>query len=176
MEKAARAGRAHSVKIKRLDVGDGERLRAIRLRALRDTPDAFETTVEEAAARPFDSWDRQLDQLETFVATEGGRDVGLVRGMRHDHFGDAGYLISMWVAPEARRQGIGSALIDAVALWAKTQGFNRLLLDVGETNLPAIALYTRKGFAPNGEVGTLPPPRDHVREIRLVMQLERVQP
>src|SRR5262245_33108331 len=72
-------------------------------------------------------------QLETFVATEGGRDVGLVRGMRHDHFGDAGYLISLWVAPEARRHGIGSALIDAVALWGKTQGFNRLLLDVGET-------------------------------------------
>ena len=168
--------RRHPVRIDRLDVGDGERLRAIRLRALRDTPDAFETTVEEAEARPLESWHRQLEQLETFVATAGGHDVGLVRGTRHDHFRDAGYLVSMWVAPEARRLGIGSALVDAVARWAKTQGFNRLLLDVGEKNSPAIGLYTRKGFVPSGEVGTLPPPRDHVREIQMVMRIERVGP
>jgi hypothetical protein len=44
-------------------------------------------------------------------------------------------------------------------------------LDVVETNTSAIAVYTRKGFVPNGEVGTLPLPRDHVREIQLVMRI-----
>jgi ribosomal protein S18 acetylase RimI-like enzyme len=47
----------------------------------------------------------------------------------------------------------------------------RLFLDVVETNTPAIALYARKGFVPTGEAGTLPPPRDHIREIQLVMML-----
>ena len=157
--------------IERLSAGDGERLRAIRLRALRDAPEAFGTTLEEAAARPPESWERQVTQLATFVATASGCDVGLVRSMAHDHFTDAGYLISMWVAPEARRHGIGSALVDAVVHWARTQGLNRLLLDVGERNTPAIALYTRRGFVPNGEVGTLPPPREHIREIQLIMKL-----
>jgi GNAT superfamily N-acetyltransferase len=157
--------------IERLTVGDGERVRAIRLRSLRDAPDAFGSTLEEAAAQSLESWNRHLEQLATFVAVADGSDVGLVRVATHDHLPDAGFVISMWVAPEARRQGIGLALLDAVAQWARTKGWTRLLLDVGEKNAPAIALYARMGFVPNGEVGTLPPPRDHIRQIRLVMRL-----
>ncbi|MEO7191916.1 MAG: GNAT family N-acetyltransferase [Vicinamibacterales bacterium] len=158
-------------KIERLGVGDGERLRAIRLRALREAPDAFGTTLEEATAQPSEDWECQLDQLATFVAVASGDDLGLVRGSADDQVPDAGYLISMWVAPEARRHGIGSVLVDAVVNWARTQGMKRLLLDVGETNKPAIALYSAQGFVPSGEVGTLPPPRDHVCEIQLVLEL-----
>ena len=157
--------------LEQLRVGEGERLRAIRLRALQDAPDAFGATFEEAAARSLESWNGQLEQFPTFVATANGSDVGLVRCALHDRFQDAGYLISMWVSPDARRQGIGSALVDAVVDWARTRGLNRLFLDVTEMNTAAISLYTRKGFVPNGEVGTLPPPRDHVREIQLVMTL-----
>jgi GNAT superfamily N-acetyltransferase len=157
--------------IERLSAGNGQRVRAIRLRALADSPDAFATTFEEAAARPLESWDRQLDQIATFVATAGGGALGLVRGTRHDTLKHTGYLISLWVAPEARGHGIGASLVAAVVRWAKTQGFQRLLLDVGETNAPAIALYTRTGFAPNGKTSTLPPPREHIREIQLEHEL-----
>lgn len=157
--------------IERLTLRDGERLRALRLRSLRDAPYAFGTTFDEAAAWSPETWNHQLEQLATFVASADGTDVGMVRGALHDHFPDTGYVVSMWVAPEVRREGIGSALIDAVVQWARTHGLIRLLLDVGETNTPAIALYTRKGFVPSGEVGTLPPPRDHIRQIQLVVAL-----
>ena len=168
----ARAGAMpQSASIERLGSGDGERLRAIRLRALRESPDAFGTTLEEAAARPPESWDREIEELATFVATAGGGDLGLVRGAPDEHSRDAGYLISMWVAPEARRQAIGSALVDADVGWARAQGLNRLFLDVGESNTAAIALYARKGFVPTGELGSLPPPRDQVREIQMVLRL-----
>lgn len=160
-----------SATMERLASGDGERLRAIRLRALRDSPDAFGTTFEEAAAQPPENWELQLEHLATFVATINGRDVGLVRGTPHEQRGDAGYLISMWVAPEARRQGVGSALIDVLVDWAKSQGWDRLLVDVGERNMPALALYARKGFGPTGEIGALPPPRDHLREAQLALRL-----
>ena len=146
-------------------------MRAIRLRSLRDAPDAFGTTLKEAGVQSLEGWNRQLEQLPTFVATAGGSDVGLVRAAPHDHFPDAGFVISTWVAPEARGQGIGSALLDAVAQWARTKGWARLLLDVGEQNAPAIALYTRQGYVPNGTIGTLRPPRDHIRQIQLVMRL-----
>lgn len=164
-------GARRGLVIEQLALSDGERLRALRLRSLRDAPDAFGTTFEDAATWSPEAWNQQLEQLATFVASADGTDVGLVRGALHDHFPDIGYLISMWVAPEVRREGIGSALIDAVAQWARTKGLIRLLLDVGETNTPAIGLYTRKGFVPTGEAGTLPPPRDHIRQIQLMMPL-----
>jgi ribosomal protein S18 acetylase RimI-like enzyme len=157
--------------IEHLTAGEGERLRAIRLRSLRDAPEAFAITLEDVSAWSLEQWNSQLEQLATFVATVEGSDVGLVRGAPHEELRDAAYLISMWVAPEARRQGIASALIDAVVNWARAQGFDRLFLDVSDTNAPAIALYTGKGFVPNGEIRTLPPPRDHIREIQLVMRL-----
>jgi GNAT superfamily N-acetyltransferase len=160
-----------ALRVDHLGAGEGERLRAIRLRSLRDAPDAFGTTFEDAAAWPLESWNRQLEQFATFIATAEGSDVGLVRGALHDRFHDAGYVISMWVSPDARRQGVGSALVDAVVHWARTRGLNRLFLDVTEMNTDAISLYARKGFVPNGEGGTLPPPRDHIREIQLVMKL-----
>ena len=139
--------------------------------ALTDAPDAFGTTLEEAEARAPESWDDQLTQLATFVATASGCDMGLVRGAPPDHLTDTGYLLSMWVAPEARRQGIGSALVDAVVDWARAQGLSYLLLDVAERNAPAMALYLQKGFVPNGAFGTLPPPREHIREIQLAVRL-----
>ena len=157
--------------IQRLSARDAGRLRAIRLRALEDAPDAFGTTLSEAAAFPAESWDVQLRQLATFVATANGSDVGLVRGAPHEHRSDTGDLISMWVAPEARRQGIGSALVDAVVDWARSRGLSRLLLEVAEANTPAIELYRRKGFVPTGAFGTLPAPREHVREIGMVLSL-----
>jgi GNAT superfamily N-acetyltransferase len=157
--------------IQPLGRGDGERLRAIRLRALADAPDAFGSTLEEATARPLESWEKMLTELPTFVATANDCDVGLVRSTVHERFTDAGCLLSMWVAPEARRGGVGSSLVDTVVGWARGQGLSRLLLDVVETNTSAVALYSRKGFVPSGQVGTLPPPREHIREIQLVLKL-----
>jgi ribosomal protein S18 acetylase RimI-like enzyme len=161
----------HRTKIERLSVGDEGRLRQIRLRALRDAPEAFETTFAEANARPFESWQQQLEQLATFVAMVEDLDVGMARGAPHDEPSDTAYLISMWVAAEARHGGVGSALIEAVAAWAREEGFKRLVLDVAEGNAPAMALYTRAGFSATGVFGTLPPPRAHIREIQMAVTL-----
>jgi len=151
--------------------GDEDRLRHIRLRALRDAPEAFETTFAEAKARPFENWQQQLEQLATFVAVADDLDIGMARGARHDVRDDTAYLISMWVASEGRRRGVGSALIEAVAAWAREQGFKRLLLDVAEGNAAALALYTEAGFVATGVVGMLPVPRQHIREIQMALTL-----
>jgi ribosomal protein S18 acetylase RimI-like enzyme len=152
------------MELHRLGADEGARLRAIRLRSLRDAPDAFCSTHDEAAARPPESWRQQLVELATWVAVVGGDDVGLVRGARHDERPADAYLLSMWVAPEARGMGLGEALIHAVIGWARAAGYERLLLEVADENRPAIALYARLGFEPTGVTSTLPPPREHVRE------------
>jgi GNAT superfamily N-acetyltransferase len=133
------------------------------LRALQDAPDAFGSTLEEAVDQPAESWSRQLLELTTFVAVRNGTDLGLVRCAR-DESSDTAWLISMWVAPEIRRMGVGAVLVDLVIDWARSNGVNRLLLDVGDDNAAAVALYDGKGFKPNGKVGALPSPREHIRE------------
>jgi GNAT superfamily N-acetyltransferase len=153
-----------------LTVADADRLRAIRLRSLRDAPEAFSATFAESAARSTEAWQRQLRELATFIAVADGQDVGVVRGGPHDRFPDAAHLLSLWVAPEARRQGIGLALVDAVIEWARSEGRRRLFIDVFAQNEPAIAVYRRARFVPN-EVGAPPGSSRNDREIQLVLAL-----
>lgn len=84
--------------------------------------------------------------------------------------GDEVELISMWVAPSARGQGIGDALIDALTAYAIEHGAGRVLLAVRETNRQAIALYQRHGFVDAGliedQAGGSEPERRMVRMIR----------
>jgi ribosomal protein S18 acetylase RimI-like enzyme len=159
------------IRLEQLTADEGPRLRAIRLRALRDAPGAFSTTFEEAAVRTPDEWLKQLRALPTFVAVDGAVDVGMVRCDRDNTSQDAAWLISMWVAPEVRRRHVGSALVDVVIEWARAQGMRRLLLEVAVDNAPAIALYARMGFTPNGVTSSFAPPRDHIREEQLELRL-----
>lgn len=142
-----------------------QRFRAVRLRALADTPDAFARTLAEETAFPEADWRRRLTSgAKTFVAVLGDEDVGLVTGGAWDGRHKTAGLFGMWVAPEARQRGVGKALVLSVVDWAKSAGFEVLVLDVADDNRPAIALYEQAGFRPTGNVGTLPPPREHLKE------------
>jgi GNAT superfamily N-acetyltransferase len=161
--------------VTRIGPDDVARARAVRRRALEDAPDAFWETLEEEIARPDRDWTARLAMPEavTLVASVDGDDVGLVMGLpHHEHAGDAG-LYSMWVAPAARGQGAGEALIGAVIGWARAAAYPTLRLDVGDANLHAQRLYERMGFTPTGAVGTMPAPRDHIAEHELVLVLLR---
>lgn len=160
------------MEVQRLKASEGVRLRSIRLRALQDAPDAFGSTFEETSARPVESWSEQLRQLPTFVAVLEQQDVGLVRGDLDKDDSCTAWLISMWVAPEARGHGVGDALIERVVNWARSAGAHRMLLDVGDENAHAIALYARMGFKPNTVVSTLPPPREHILEHQRELKLK----
>ena len=166
------AAYAVGMEIEQLRSDETNRLRAIRLQSLQTSPEVFGTTYEDTLTWPSDSWQQQLGRLTTFVAVEQGADVGIVRCVAHEERADTAWLISMWVAPEARGQGVGGALVDVVVEWARAEGFQRVLLDVIDDNEAAIALYARKGFVPTGGTSTFPPPREHVteheRELRLV--------
>ena len=161
--------------IERLQADDWERFYAIRIRALTEAPDAFGSTLEETQSRPVGHWRERLEESSsaTFVACEQASDVGLVVGAPfwgEEREGAAG-LYSMWVAPEARGRGIGSALVSTVSSWAQTLGYMDIYLDVADENAPAIALYESQGFVPTGAVSTLDPPREHITEHERVLNL-----
>ena len=89
------------------------------------------------------------DAQHEFIATmDGGRVLGYVGLM---YVLDEGYISNVAVRPEARRQGIGDALIDALAEKAKALKLAFLTLEVRESNAPAIALYAKHGFHPVGK-------------------------
>lgn len=150
--------------IHRMSPSDWQRVRAIRLRALAESPDAFASTLEKERLFSDAEWMKRLqgEDVATFVASSNSAiDIGLATSAPYEQF--AG-IYSMWVAPESRGNGVGGALIKAVIEWAIQQRQSQLLLDVGDYNTAAIALYESKGFRPTGVVDTLPPPRTHITE------------
>jgi RimJ/RimL family protein N-acetyltransferase len=139
------------VLVRRLTTDDIDLLRKIRLDALRTDPDAFGSTLEREESRSDDDWRGWLSRCATFVAEEAGDPVGLVGGMIDDEQADRAVLISMWVAPAVRGQGIGRALVEAVVDWATAAGKQQVNLLVIEGNRAAIALYEKCGFTFSGE-------------------------
>jgi ribosomal protein S18 acetylase RimI-like enzyme len=77
----------------------------------------------------------------------------------------------MWVAPQARRQGVAHVVLDALRSWADER---RLLLhlDVETANEAARRLYEAYGFRPTGATSPL---REGVAEVaeRMVLPAGR---
>ena len=139
------------MRIEALEEDEWERLRTVRLASLLDAPEAFGSKHAEVVRWVEPAWREQLRRIATFVAVDEGRDIGMVRGIEHADLMDAAYLVSMWVDPSARRQGVGGALIERVVDWTALSGRTRLFLDVRTTNAGAEQLYRARGFVPTGE-------------------------
>lgn len=59
-------------------------------------------------------------------------------------------ILTLAVAPHARGQGLGRALLQAAIIWAEGQGADAMFLEVGADNPHALALYAGLGFAKVG--------------------------
>ena len=58
---------------------------------------------------------------------------------------DLAVLWDIRVSPEARRQGVGSALFERVAAWAQLHGCRQLKIETQNTNVRACRFYERQG-------------------------------
>jgi GNAT superfamily N-acetyltransferase len=120
----------------------------VRLAALSEAPYAFASTLADWRDANEERWRERLRSVAyNVIAAMDGVAVGMASGLPED--GNV-LLISMWVAPSARGLGASDTLIESVIRWARELGVPAVALDVVEDNLPAIALYRRKGFADAG--------------------------
>ncbi len=117
--------------------------RHTRIRSLTENPEAFSSAValwtgdEDTEA----NWRRRLSAPGAyFLAYDGDTSIGMVAA---DPSESGVELISMWVAPEDRHQGVGGRLIAEVIEWA---GDRPLTLRVMDGNEAAIAAYESRGF------------------------------
>jgi GNAT superfamily N-acetyltransferase len=161
------------MEIMRLGVGDEDRLREVRLRALADEPKAFASTYAREARFTRDVWTARLtgDRSVTLLAVDGDRALGMTSARIEERPGTA-HLLGMWVAPEARGRGVGRRLIDAIVDWAHEREIHELGLWVTDANEPARALYANSGFRPTGERQPLPSDPS-IMESEFVRDLER---
>ena len=155
----------------RLRPDDWERYRAVRLRGLEDAPDAFWMTYAEEVGFDEQRWRERLDSGATFIVVQEERDVGVVTGAEYEGRDGCAGLFGMWVAPEARGTGASIRLIGEVVIWAREEGYERLLLDVADENHAAIKLYERVGFLPTGRTAHMPAPRAHILEHERALEL-----
>ncbi len=63
---------------------------------------------------------------------------------------DEGQIINIAVSEECRRRGYGKAILDFLRDAAVEKSCTQLSLEVRVSNIPAISLYTREGFAVAG--------------------------
>jgi len=95
------------------------------------------------------SWARFLDASEpvhALVAERAGQLVGLAHYLFHRstiHIEPVCYLQDLFTGPRARGQGVGAALIEAVAERARAGGASRLYWLTHESNATARRLYER---------------------------------
>lgn len=107
----------------------------------------YERTVPAEVTRM--TWTRFFDAYEPMhavVAEENGRLLGLVHYLFHRNtamIAPTCYLQDLYTAAEARGQGIGRALIEAVYERAQAAGSPRVYWMTQESNTTARKLYDR---------------------------------
>ncbi|MGH8876576.1 MAG: GNAT family N-acetyltransferase [Stackebrandtia sp.] len=58
-------------------------------------------------------------------------------------------LVSMFVRPQYRSDGVGAQLVDAFRRWARRQSADRLSVTAYASNRGALRFYRRQGFVPH---------------------------
>lgn len=102
-----------------------------------------EIFIEEQGVPESMEWDEDDATAIHFLVQQGTETLGVARLL---HSGQIGRLA---VAKSYRRQGIGSALLNAAISRAKERGLTEVFL---HAQLSALPLYQPFGFAPEGEV------------------------
>ena len=139
------------VTVRSLGEEDWQEFRAIRLAALRDSPDAFVASVDAEEGFEEDFWRLRLRRSTRLVAVrreaEGstvGQSVGVVSlGQGKDEEGRVAEIFGLWVAPDARGTGVATKLVEASAERARRDGRTHVSYWVGTDNGRAVGLRQR---------------------------------
>ncbi|AFY96475.1 GNAT family N-acetyltransferase [Chamaesiphon minutus] len=132
---------------------------ALRLQALQESPTAFGSSYEQEACLPMADFAARVCPADSINGIFGAFDdtndrlIGMLGFSRESRLKRAhiGNLWSMYVVPEFRSRGLGSALLDAALSHAKGLGVLRqIVLGVTANNLAASSLYKSRGFQPFG--------------------------
>lgn len=143
------------MEIRKLDGNDAQAYYDLRIEALKDSPDAFSTRLEEAIQRPVEKTAQNLalGNAVTYGAFAAGKLLGNVTLVRDTtpKLNHRASVVAVYVTPDERGKGLANRLMQEIfQLAEKLQGLERLDLVVASENKPAIALYEQLGFEKYG--------------------------
>ncbi|SDM62450.1 GNAT family N-acetyltransferase [Bacillus sp. OK048] len=141
------------MKIKLLLPSDAESYWALRLEALKKSPEAFLTSYEDAIKRenPISQVARNFTEEGnyTFGAFEGDELIGVVTLLQEkaEKIQHRANIYAMYVTPRKQGLGVGKALLTEAINKAKSiEVIEKINLSVVATNEAAKKLYTSLGF------------------------------
>jgi ribosomal protein S18 acetylase RimI-like enzyme len=149
--------------------------KAVRLRALSDTPLAFGSTYAKEAAFPEEEWISRAARMNGeksigFLAMDNETPCGIAACFLNQQNLEEAWIVSMWVASSHRQRGVGRQIVDEIRAWARLRQAKRLQLMVTSINNPAILFYEKLGFSQTGR--TEPYPNDpSLIELEMTCQL-----
>lgn len=142
--------------IRQIEADDADGILTLRRAGLLNSPMSFGAAPETDQFQSIDAVLAYLagaPQNVLFGAFElQGETEGALLGMagmfrgRHSKIKHRATVWGMYVAPKARKQGLGRALIEAIADYASELGIDYLDLAVSEGSTAAYKLYESAGF------------------------------
>ena len=117
-------------------------------------PEDFETLwqMDQECFPPGISYSRQelkvyMRRRGSFTLLAANTDSGRVAGFIVVHGGATGHVITIDVAPGARRAGVGSLLLRAAEDRLRAGGSGAVGLETAVDNVSALSFYKRHGYA-----------------------------
>ncbi|WP_151525704.1 GNAT family N-acetyltransferase [Serinicoccus kebangsaanensis] len=141
------------IHVRVLDPDEWPSYKDVRLRALRESPEAFVASAEEEAAFPDSRWQERMERSRRVLAADGEEVVGVVSvGTGHrTNIPGAGELFGLWVAPSRRGTGVARRLLEKAAKVGREVGLKQLVYWVGTDNGRAVAFASSFGFRPTDD-------------------------
>ena len=149
--------------------------KALRLSALRDSPNAFGSTYARELRLSDDEWLARVANWDGqrgvgLMAMDEAAPCGLCGALVELEYASRAQLVSMWIAPSHRKQGVGRILVEGIIRWARARGMTELSLQVTSNNHQARAFYDRLEFVLTGK--TQPYPNDpSVDEYEMLLRI-----
>lgn len=140
------------IRILRLDPDDWPSYRRLRIEALRTDPQAFGSTLESTLRRPDDWWRQRLVDAAAgkdqwlFFAKKGEDLLGMVGAVSEEP--KVAEVISMYVTPLVRRQGVARLLLRTQMEALTKAEIRTVRLQVRPSQIAARTFYSSEGFVP----------------------------
>jgi ribosomal protein S18 acetylase RimI-like enzyme len=134
-----------------------ERLQSIRLTALREDPSAFLFSHDKEATYHEPEWRHEFLRGQWNIMVSDDEDIGLLGVTREEGMSEQEcYLEYLWVAPDSRRDGVASLLLETVLARLRASGVLTVWLYILDGNERARRLYRAFGFQGTNERVKLP--------------------
>lgn len=143
----------NDISVRVLDKDEWATYRDVRLRALRESPEAFVASADEEEAFEDQVWKDRMERSRRILAIDGEDVIGVVSvGTGHrTGIPGAGELFGLWVEPPRRGSGVARRLMEKAAKVGREVGLRQLVYWVGTDNGRAVAFASSFGFRPTDD-------------------------